>query len=136
MLEQWQADELLRIRKVYSRSLGVDLEQGADDDYPVESDDGTEHFILDVRRSWRNVRKARFQLRYRRDIVLARLCTQAPHTNPDRVRIEPPHLHRYQEDYGDKWAEPLEEFDDLSDALNYFCQVINLPIPEIQGGLT
>ncbi|GAA3461442.1 hypothetical protein J2S66_004857 [Saccharothrix longispora] len=60
MLEQWEADHLLRMPKTYSGSLTVDLEQGADDDYQLESDDGTRYFVLDVRRSRRNPRKARF----------------------------------------------------------------------------
>jgi hypothetical protein len=72
MLEQWHADQLLRVPKVYSVSLTVVLTPGGQDDYPVESDDGGHHFLLDVMSSRRNRRKARFQLRYRRDIVPAR----------------------------------------------------------------
>ncbi|GAA1980812.1 DUF6978 family protein [Amycolatopsis minnesotensis] len=136
MLEQWHADQLLRARKVYSRSLRVDLEQGADHDYAVESDDGNDHFLLDVRRSLRNPLKARFQLRYRRDIVLARLCTSVPHGNPDGTVIGFPHLHKYREGDLDKWAETVDNFADPAEALNFFCREINLPEPELQGGLT
>lgn len=136
MLEQWRADQLLRVPKVYETSLRVTLTPGADVDYQVVSDEGDEHFLLDVRTSARNRRKARFQLRYRRELVLARLCTSAPHGNPDGVRIAWPHLHRYREGYGDKWAEQLGEFIDIASALEHFCKVINLPAPEIRGGLT
>jgi uncharacterized protein DUF6978 len=87
MIEQWEADSLLRARKVYSRDLIVDLGRRADADYPVETADGLEHFLLDVRGPGRNPQKARFQLRYRRSIVLARMCLIVPHRNPDGNRI-------------------------------------------------
>jgi hypothetical protein len=136
MLEQWEADRLLRMPKTYSGSLAVDLKQGADDDYQLESSDGTAFFVLDVRRSRRNPRKARFQLRYRREIVLARLCTSVPHMNPDGVRIRFPHLHTYKENFGDKWAEEIDLQGDVASSLEFFCKKINLPAPVIQGGLT
>ncbi|WP_157358401.1 hypothetical protein [Amycolatopsis sp. ATCC 39116] len=135
MLEQWRADQLLRVAKVYSLSSPINLAQGADDDYPVESDDGSEHFLLDIWRPKRNVRKARFQLRYRRDIVLARLCTSVPHTNPDGLQLGFPHMHRYRESDGDKWAEKVDGTTDLTSALDYFCKAVNLPAPDLQGGL-
>ena len=73
MLEQWEADQLLLARKVYSHDTVVDLGHGTDNDYQVETDDGTEFFLLDVRGPGRKPAKARFQLRYRRTIVLARM---------------------------------------------------------------
>lgn len=135
MLEQWDADRLLFVRKVYSSNLIVDLGQGVNEDYTVESDDGTEHFLLDVYRARRNPLKARFQLRYRRDVVLARLCTVTKHTNPDGAAIGYPHLHRYREGYGDTWATdvPLPD-NEVATALKYFCHSINLPEPRTQGG--
>ncbi|WP_410563846.1 DUF6978 family protein [Amycolatopsis sp. cmx-4-61] len=135
MLEQWEADHLLRLPKVYSLSTQVDMAQGADNDYQIESEDGSEHFLLDVRRPLRNKRKVRFQLRYRRDIVLARLCTAVPHGNPDGEQIGFPHLHIYREGYDDKWAEELPEVSDIMSAMDRFCKTINLPSPDIQGGL-
>ena len=136
MLEQWEGDRLLVIPKVYSRSTVVDLSVGADADYPLESDDGTELFVLDVRRPVRNKRKVRFQLRYQRDIVLTRLCTSVPHTNPDGELVGAPHLHIYREDYEAKFAEQLEPFNDHIDALKFFCKKINLPMPDVQGGIS
>jgi len=136
MLEQWEAKQLIHLPKVYSHSLSVSLRQGADEDYAVESDDGTEHFILDVLASRRNRRKARFQLRYRRSIVLVRLCTAVTHGNPDGIVLGFPHLHTYREPDHDKWAKQVDPFNNLEEALGYFCQQINLPLPEIQGGLS
>jgi hypothetical protein len=136
MLEQWEADHLLHTPKVYSNSLSVDLSPGVDDDYPLESEDGTEFFLLDVWRPRRNLRKARFQLRYRRGIVLARLCTSVTHLNPDDQHVGAPHLHLYREGCEDKWATRVGPHEDLSASLGFFCKQINLPVPVLQGGLT
>lgn len=136
MLEQWEGDRLLVIPKVYSHSTVVDLSMGADDDYALESDDGTEFFLLDIYRPTRNKRKVRFQLRYQRDVILARLCTSVPHTNPDGERIGFPHLHAYREHFDDRFAEQVEPFGDLSEALKFFCNRINLPMPDTQGGVS
>lgn len=136
MLEQWEADHLLLAPKIYSLDATVDLGRGADNDYQVETDDGLEFFLLDVRGPMRDPHKARFQLRYRRDIVLARMCLKARHTNPDGECFDGPHFHRYREGYDDKFAEPLSPFSDLSDALAHFCRSVNLAEPTIQGGLS
>ncbi|WP_433243442.1 DUF6978 family protein [Actinomadura nitritigenes] len=135
MLEQWEADRLLTLRKVYSRTATIDLSLGADADYPLESDDGREFFILDIWRGRRNKRKVRFQLRYERSLILARLCTSVPHHNPDGEAVGMPHLHKYREGYEDKYAEKLDEFNDPTEALILFCKAINLPAPDVQGGV-
>jgi hypothetical protein len=134
MLEQWHADRLLGVRKVYSYSSTIDLSPNVDLDYQLEDADGNDFFLLDVWRPRLNSRKLRLQLRYRRSIVLARLYTAVDHTNPDGEALQGPHLHRYREGYEDKWAEPMAPFDDLVGALGYFCTVVNLSMPDIQGG--
>lgn len=133
MLEQWHADMLLDADKLYSDSTVIDLSPGVDHNYTIESVDG-DMFIFDVRRGQRNPQKARFQLRYRRDIVLARLCTSVPHTNPDGQVLDAPHLHRYREEYGDRFARQLESAT-LEDLLLIFCDSIKLARPDIQGGM-
>lgn len=135
MLEQWEADRLLRARKVYSHELIVDLSRGADDDYQIETADGDEFFLLDVRGPGRNPEKARFQLRYRRDVVLARMCLTVPHTNPDGAPVGFPHFHTYREGFDAKFARPAGPYDSIDAALVSFCQLIDLPEPRIQGGL-
>jgi len=136
MLQQWQADQLLAVGKIYTTSLTVDMTPGADYDYQVESDDETAFFLLDIRRSRRNPRNFRVQLRYQRDIVLARFCLSVPHKNPDGERFAGPHFHQYREGYGDKWAQLLPDSHDPFTALEYFCGKINLPTPCTKGGLT
>jgi hypothetical protein len=136
MLEQWEANRLLAMPKIYSYDAVVDLGRGADNDYQIETDDGTEFFLLDVRGPGRNPSKARFQLRYRRNIVLARMCLAAPHTNPDGAKIDSPHFHRYHEGCDDKVAETCGHFSNLMEALNSFCRSVNLPVPNADGGVS
>jgi hypothetical protein len=136
MLEQWEANQLLATPKIYSYEAIVDLSRGADNDYQVETDDGTEFFLLDVRGPGRNPAKARFQLRYRRDVVLARMCLTVSHTNPDGERIGAPHFHQYREGYDDKFAGVCRHFDSLTEALTNFCGRINLPAPSTHGGMS
>lgn len=134
MLQQWEADALVAAEKVYSFGTSVSLSVGTDIDYQVEAVDGTAFFLLDVRRSARDPRACTYQLRYQRDIVLARLCVARSHTNPDQERIDAPHLHRYREGDSDRWATPLEP-STPEELLKLFCGLIGLPEPDIQGGV-
>lgn len=136
MLEQQEADYLLGMAKIYSTTATVDLSPGTSIDHQLEGRDGTEFFWLDIWSSSRNNRRIRFQLRARRTIILARLCTASPHTNPDGQTVYFPHLHRYREGYEARWAEQVKPFDDPVKALEFFCNCINLPMPDKQGGLS
>ncbi|OLT09764.1 hypothetical protein BJF78_05995 [Pseudonocardia sp. CNS-139] len=135
MLEQWEADRLLRAGKLYSHGLVVDLSDGADNDYQVETVDGDEFFLLDVRGPGRNPRKVRFQLRYRRTIVLARMCVANPHSNPDGELIPAPHFHEYVEGFDDRVAQYVDSLTSNEEALLWFCDKIKLPAPTMRGGL-
>ncbi len=136
MLEQWKADQLLSTAKIYSHTTTVELVPGTSVEYQVEDVDGHEFFVLDVWCARRNAQKGRIQLRYQRSVVLARLCTAVPHTNPDHEVLRGPHLHRYREEYDDKWAEQVEPFTDLAQAIEFFCNKINLAVPDVQGGIS
>jgi hypothetical protein len=114
----------------------INVAPGASDFYLLESGDGTESFLLDVQYGRRNPAKARFQLRYERESVLARLCNSVPHTNPDGTAIGAPHFHRYREGFGDRIAQEVEPFGDLQGALKFFCEQIDLPAPQTQGGIS
>jgi hypothetical protein len=57
-----------------------------------------------------------------------------PHCNPDGERIDCPHLHRFREGHGDRWAEPMPPVigdpDDLLACLTGFlqyCNVVHIP---------
>ena len=108
---------------------------------PLISADRRKSFFLDLRRSRIAIAKRTHQNRESRNVILARLDFGPPHRNPDGEEIGSPHLHRYKEGYGDKWAYPVpdEHFPDLSDpwrALDdfmKFCNIVEPPV--IQRGL-
>jgi hypothetical protein len=135
MPEQWKANLLLAVPKIYTIINMIDLTPGTDCDYQLESNDGYEVFIFDVRIPRRNVNKARFQLRHQRSVVLVRLRRSAPHTNPDGEFVESPHFHTYREGFDDKCAESLEGVHGAIDSLEEFYRRVNLPLPSFQGGL-
>jgi hypothetical protein len=87
----------------------------------LASIDKRESFILDVSRFQIKLTKATYQNRARTAIILYRLDIDgAPHRNPDGQEVPCPHLHRYREGYGDKWAlpAPIEQFPDTTDLLS------------------
>ncbi len=96
-----------------------------------------EKFSLDISRGRINLLKGTYQNRARRVIVLARIdFGGAPHCNPDGEEIACPHLHRYRDGWGDKWAIPLppEHFRDRNDMQNIFdgflsfCNITKHPV--------
>ena len=95
---------------------------------PLVSENGKEHFFLDIRRGRVNLAKGSYQNRGRRVVVLARLCFGGgPHENPDGRSIPSPHIHQYCEGYGDKWAYPLpsDVFENASDQRITFRNFLN-----------
>ncbi len=109
---------------------------------PLQSLDKREQFLLDIGRGRIDLLKGKYQARARQVIVLVRLdFGGAPHRNPDDQEIGSPHLHRYREGFGDKWAEdvPVEHFPRISDLwgtledfMRYCC--VTIP-PSIERGL-
>lgn len=88
---------------------------------PLISTDKREKFTLDVTRSQIKLTKATYQNRARVAIILYRLDIDgAPHWNPDGQLVPCPHLHRYREGYGDKWATPapVDQFPSKADLLS------------------
>jgi hypothetical protein len=109
---------------------------------PLRSIDKTEDFLLDIRRGRIDLKKATYQNRARKTIVLVRLDLKgAPHRNPDGEEVGSPHLHVYREGYGDKWAGPLpaDSFSNSADqwmALLDFMRYCNITQPpDIQKGI-
>jgi len=109
---------------------------------PLSSLDKRESFTLDVIRAQIQLTKATYQNRARAAIILMRLDLDGPpHRNPDGAEIPCPHLHRYREGYGDKWATPapLPTYTntlDLFSTFQTFMQQCNIIGPRnIQKGL-
>lgn len=81
-------------------------------------------------------------MRTQTSIVLIRLdLAGTTHRNPDGELIPCPHLHRYKEGFGDRWAMPIPEdlfkqVDNIIATMYDFadyCHVVQLP--QVIGGL-
>jgi hypothetical protein len=91
--------------------------------------------MLDITKGGISLERRTYQTRARHIVILARLDFGSPHRNPDGEEIGVPHLHRYLEGYGDKWAHavPAEHFQNLSDLWQTlfdfmrFCNVVEPP---------
>lgn len=139
-IPQLEADALIEIDKVKESQQSYDFPSiGENLVVPLISQDGKEKFILDVSRGKIEVKKAKYQNRGRKVVILLRLDIMGgKHTNPDGSEVECPHIHIYREDYADKWAFPLPpEFSNTADLLltldqfMEYCHVVDKPM--IQG---
>ncbi|MDO8616110.1 MAG: hypothetical protein Q7T33_10325 [Dehalococcoidia bacterium] len=134
-LTQTEADALLAMEKVRANDDAYDFPGVARGvTIPLVSSNKREDFLLDMTRGRIELRQVTYQNRARAIVVLARLdIAGPPHTNPDGVQIECPHIHLYREDFGDKWAFPVPtQFSNLADiwqALQDFMSFINLTSP-------
>jgi hypothetical protein len=109
---------------------------------PLISEDHRENFWLDVSRGRIDRFKATYQNRTRIIVVILRLDLNGPpHRNPDGEEVPCPHLHKYREGFGDRWAETLpgDRFTNASDrwqTLQDFMQCCNVTRPpDIQRGV-
>lgn len=136
-ISQTEATRLINIEKRAESSDAYTYPSlGGAINIPVLSIDLREKFIIDVSRGRVNLLKGTNQLRSHQVIVLVRLdFNGSPHRNPDGEEIACPHMHIYQEGYGDKWAYPLPDgvFSNLDDGLQTirdfmgYCNVTTLP---------
>ena len=137
-LLQAEADELLAMPKVRADSEERQFPSpGRFVSAPLASQDGREHFLLDINRRSLNLNRVVFQNRAKIIVVQARLdLGGAPHRNPDDVEIGVPHLHLFREGFGEKWAfeVPALNFKDTSDRWQTlgdfmrFCNIVDPPI--------
>lgn len=141
-MPQQQADALFVLEKYRVDTKEWDYPSlGGAKSIPLLSADRRESFFLDLRRSQIAIAKRTHQNRGPQNVILARLDFGPPHRNPDGEEIGSPHLHRYVEGYGDKWAYPVpdEHFFDLSDlwhTLDDFMAFCNIVAPPtIRRGL-
>jgi len=109
---------------------------------PLHSADRREEFLLDIGQGRIDLLKTKLQNRARQVVILVRLdLAGAPHRNPDGEEVPCPHLHRYREGFGDKWASPVPAhlfrinaglWETLEDFM-HFCNITEPPY--IQRGL-
>jgi len=143
MITQDQADHLMKISKALDSKLSITFPlSGKSEQHKAHSKDGREEFLFDINRKGRiKLTKCTYQERYATSEVLLRLDVDGPpHCNPDGEWILCPHLHRYRESFGTKWAIPLPsdftEPSDLTKTLREFlgyCNVQN--VPDVQRGI-
>ena len=137
-IPQSEADALFSISKTFVSFSDLNLAPGIDVQRELESSDGSEEFILDLRANAFRLTKYRYQNRARKILILARLCIDGPaHTNPDGVSVGNTHLHTYREGYGDRFARAIDP-DIFVDTMNRietlrnFCAFCNIaPLPAI-----
>ncbi len=108
-LPQDVADELMAMDKLRIDSTAHAYPSlGGRVSIPLRSADRRETFSLDLSRGRIDLTKTTLQNRARNVVIIARVdISGPPHRNPDGVAVPCPHLHRYREGYGDRWAEPL-----------------------------
>ena len=138
LLTQAEADRLFRLEKRKVDSIHWNYPfPGERVTIPLVSNDLRQSFFLDLRRARINLAKGTFQNRARQVVILARLDFGGkPHRNPDGEVVGSPHLHRYREGYGDKWAYPVpsDRFPNpdspwsmLKDFMR-FCNIVKPPV--------
>lgn len=142
MISQHEADELLAMKKIVIAPKSMHLpKRGDKTSWDLESNDGSERFIIDVWRGKIEIARYSVNHRFRKSFVLARVCVNnAPHMNPDGELLSGPHLHLYQEGLGDAYAIPLpKEFfsspDDIVCTVREFlkyCNVVEHPKVHLQ----
>lgn len=108
-LRQDEADSLISMPKIRENEILWNFPGlGNKVAIPLVSEDLREKFLLDINRGRIELLKSTNQLRFHQSIILVRLDLGAqPHRNPDGEIISGPHIHRYREGYGDKWAQPI-----------------------------
>ncbi len=142
-LSQEEADALIAVDKHRASADAFDFPGlGGSLSVPLVSGDRRENFSLDIGVGRIDLSKVTLQNRARQVIILLRLDVNGPpHRNPDGTEIECPHLHRYREGCGDKWAFPVPpgRFSDLDDTWQTlhefmdYCNVVERP--EFRRGL-
>lgn len=77
----------------------------------LKSTTSNDDFVLNIDRGRINLNKVKYQGRHKStNTIMLRIDTAGPrHQNPDGEYIDCPHIHIYKENYGDKWAFPLDK---------------------------
>lgn len=142
-ITQDEADRLIEMEKHCLDEQELSFpEPGGRLSVPLSSPDKRELFALDITRSQIKLTKATYQNRARQALILMRLDLNGPiHRNPDGQEIPCPHLHRYREGFGDKWAIPAPHeiyggnrtIFELFEAFMQHCNITQ--VPKFQPGL-
>ena len=111
MITQQEFEQIMKFKKQFKESEQISLSNPwSKEIISLESNDT---FILDFsNRGPIELRKFKYNKRYRQSIILLRFESSGKHTNPegtDGKVFEGPHIHIYKEGYDDKWAFPVSK---------------------------
>ena len=147
-LAQTEAVQLFELKKYQIDNLSVDFPlQGQSIEIELQNQGGRIRFIADIDNANEFVKKAKFQMRYKKVFSLRRLDLNGNHRNPpdnapdlmfegyeNYVFNKEDHIHFYIEGYGERWALPLVKFpeigiietDDLFEKMQKFFKYCNV----------
>lgn len=122
-----EVSSLFELEKYQVKNITFDFPlQGDFIEIELRNDSGRIKFIADVENSNILVKKAKFQIRYKKIHILRRIDFNGNHTNPpgkapmsifegfeNRVFKREDHVHFYVEGYGERWALPLSEIPEI-----------------------
>ena len=140
MLVQDDFDILMGSSKYFNDNSAIIIpDNGGKINRYIYSENSKDQFVLNIERGRIDLRKVKYQTRDKStNTVLLRIDTKGPrHLNPDGNFVECPHMHIYRENYGDKWALPLDssifsDSDNLGNLLRDFLIYFNVQdIPTI-----
>lgn len=99
--------------------------------------DSAENFTLHFYRGSIELKKFSYNKNYRKSVTLLRYCSSGRHNNPDSDDFfDGPHVHLFNEDYGDKIAYEVDKIGidpstlddgDILKAILDYCNVVDQP---------
>lgn len=131
-------EQLLTMKKVFEQAVVLPTSRESKT-YNIKSDDGTEHFTLNVSRGQVfELVKSKLNTSYRKIPIVRVEFNARPHLNPDGTKTGRDHIHIYKEGYGMSWAYDLSTFDEkyFHDPANFnslfvdFCSYCNIMYAE------
>ena len=156
-LTQTEAEQLFELNKYQASAITVNFPiQGESIEIELQNETGRIKFIGDINNANEIVKKATFQVRYKKIFVLRRLDLNGNHRNPpdqapnaifegyeNYVFNKEDHVHFYFEDFGERWALPLSimseigitENDDLFEKMQKFFKYCNVEELKIRKSL-
>lgn len=127
-LTQQEADRLIdtlkqviNLDEIFVPSIGGQLNF-------LVNDEKSKKYKVNISRGKIEVNKCTYQGRTDVDIPLIRIDVgeNCFHKNPNGEKIQGPHIHIYNEEYGMAYAEKLEEYEDLGHACEIFFEKFSI----------
>lgn len=156
-LTQQESEFLFNLKKHPVSNVSIQFPyQGESIEIDLQNDTGRIRFIADISNANLFVKKATFQLRYKKNITLRRIDFNGNHRNPPGSSPHPmfdgyenyvfqkeDHIHFYVEHYGERWALPLScmpeigitQNDDLYEKMEKFFKYCHVEALNVRKSL-